>query len=68
MAGRLGSEKNSSDGGDGGGSRNGRTDKTAPLENQETAIEAPAIGTERLNRLSHPSAGSGRRYPTVRLY
>jgi hypothetical protein len=65
MAGRLGCEKNSSDG---GGSRNGRTDKTAPLENQETAIEASAVGAERLNRLSHPSAGSGRRYPTVRLY
>jgi hypothetical protein len=41
MTGHLGYEKNSSAGDNSGNSRNGHTEKTVLLENQETAIEVP---------------------------
>ena len=41
MTGHLGYEKNSSDGDNSGNSRNGHTEKTVLLENQEATIEVP---------------------------
>ena len=41
MTGHLGYEKNSSAGDNSGNSRNGHTEKTVLLENQETTIEVP---------------------------
>jgi hypothetical protein len=50
MTGCLGYEKNSSDGDNRGNSRNGHTEKTVLLENQNAAIEVPGIGTARSSR------------------
>jgi hypothetical protein len=68
MTGRLGYEKNSSEGDNSGNSRNGHTEKQYCLKIKARLLKFHGIGTERLNLLLYSGIRSGCRYSTIKLF